>query len=61
MFGDILRNNMELLSSTTASKGGNNPFWKALRDIAVEDIKSVLDDVYWPMISRYYSSRSVIV
>lgn len=40
MFGDVLRNNIDKLSTANAAKGGNNPFWRVLRDIAVEDIKA---------------------
>ena len=40
MFGDVLRNNIAALSASTASKGGNCPFWRVLRDIAVADIKA---------------------
>lgn len=40
MFGDVLREKVYTLSTTTASKGGSNTFWARLRDIAVEDIKS---------------------
>lgn len=38
MLGDVLKRRVSELKDTTDSKGGNNPFWKKLRDIAREEI-----------------------
>lgn len=40
MFGDILRNNAHLLTDASEKSNDENAFWKILRDIAREEIKS---------------------
>ena len=40
MFGDVLRNKICLLASTSAKKSGEDAFWITLRNIAIEDIKA---------------------
>ncbi len=41
MFGDVLRKNIGRLSNASEKKSDVDTFWIILRDIAVEDIKSV--------------------
>ena len=38
MLGDVLKKRVSELKGTTDTKGGPNPFWKKLRDIAREEI-----------------------
>lgn len=41
MFGDVLRRDLWKLKNVSTKKVGTNVFWIVLRDIAVEEIKSV--------------------
>ena len=38
MLGDVLKKRISELKNTSPTKGGDNPFWKKLRDIAREEI-----------------------
>lgn len=42
MFGDVLRQNLHLLSNASLNKMANDAFWIILRDIAVKDIRAYM-------------------
>lgn len=41
MFGDILKKNIDRLSSCSSKKNDSNAFWIVLRNIAVDEIKAL--------------------